>query len=187
MPSQESELAITNPGDVIASTYYMRVWERDAGVLREELWSVKAKLEFAEAKAAAAGALAEKVREAYERDREDMRCAVLCRYPHLDLARIVVALPGDDAGTSADRPPLSLPPPVSHPISGLALPLPTPPPRSPASASPTARCHSAPVRAHRRALLPPTHRRSARQPLAFLTEEEKREKRREGEEKKMCN
>ncbi|BAD87672.1 hypothetical protein [Oryza sativa Japonica Group] len=103
MPSQESELTITNPGDVIASTYYMRARECDAGALREELWSVKAKLELAETKAVAAGALAEKAREVYERDREDMRCVVLYRYQHLNLARIVVTLSGDEAGTSAAR------------------------------------------------------------------------------------
>jgi hypothetical protein len=115
MPSQESELTITNPGDVIASTYYMRARECDAGALREELWSVKAKLELAETKAVAAGALAVKAREVYERDREDMRCIVLHRYQHLDLARIVVTLSGDEAGTSTSRPPLSL-----SPSSGLA-------------------------------------------------------------------
>ncbi|BAT05784.1 Os08g0463300 [Oryza sativa Japonica Group] len=80
MPSQESELAVANPGNVIASTYYVRTWERDAGAeadaLREELRSLKAELELTETKVAAAGALAEKAREAYERGREDMRCAV---------------------------------------------------------------------------------------------------------------
>uniref|UniRef100_A0A0E0KDX0 Uncharacterized protein n=1 Tax=Oryza punctata TaxID=4537 RepID=A0A0E0KDX0_ORYPU len=55
---------------------------RRADALREELWSVKAELELSETKAAEAGALVEKAREAYERGRVDMRRAVLRRYPH---------------------------------------------------------------------------------------------------------
>jgi hypothetical protein len=100
-PSQESELVIAKTGDVIASTYYMRAWEHDAGAeadaLLEELWNVKAKLELAETKAVAAGALAEKARDAYKRDREDMRCTVR-RAPPLPAPR-----PGQDRRRATGR------------------------------------------------------------------------------------
>lgn len=89
---------------MIASTYYMRARERDAGAeadaLREELWSVKAELELAKTKAvaaAAAGALAEKAQEVYKRGREDMRC-VIRRAPPLPAPR-----PGQDCRRAAGQ------------------------------------------------------------------------------------
>uniref|UniRef100_A0A0E0BJU4 Uncharacterized protein n=1 Tax=Oryza glumipatula TaxID=40148 RepID=A0A0E0BJU4_9ORYZ len=79
----------------------MRAWKHDVGVqadaLLEELWNVKAKLELAETKAAAAGALAEKARDAYERGREDMRCTVR-RAPPLPAPR-----PGQDRRRATGR------------------------------------------------------------------------------------
>jgi hypothetical protein len=80
----------------------LRAREREADALRAELReadALRVELREANAELAARGssreharALAERERQGYERGMEDMKRAVLRRYPDLDLARLIVPL-----------------------------------------------------------------------------------------------